>query len=523
MSAGCGDPGSGRSATSASRSTRSTPRRPSSAASLSLLVLFSASASASSPAAPQRILKISDDVVEPISLDPLREFSEKYYTIIQQIFDSLVRFDPDGRLEPDLATSWRWVDDKTLEFKLRRGVRFHDGEPFDAEAVRVTIKKFIDPQSAFPGAGMLDSIAGAEVVDPLTIRIKTKYPDGILLHRLAGLVPILPPRYLAGKGRRYFGRHPVGTGAFRFVSWEPGKAIHLGANRDYWRQGFPKADGLAFLFLPTAEQIAGLLDGRVDIVTELPGTATMAVVKSGRAKIVKKGVFYTVAGSVNVSSSVLSDVRVRRAINYAINRADLIRYDLLGNGVALPSLTMKGEIGHDPALTPYPYDPAEARRLLREAGYPRGLTLKGVVKVQGERTMRIIARQLERVGIRLVTTKTTDATVIRDIQRGGWDFTFGGCPDPLAHSFFIQFIFLSSYSPYSIHKSAVFDRLMAEMTSTLDPSGQDRAGRKLDRYVHDQALSLFTYQRIKTYGVAKDIHFVAYKTGMPYFYLSSIE
>ena len=132
--------------------------------------------------------------------------------------------------------------------------------------------------------------------------------------------------------------------------------------------------------------------------------------------------------------------------------------------------------------------------------------------------MRIVARQLERIGIHLATSKTTDATIIRDIKRGGWDFAFGGCPDPLAHSFFVQFIFLSSFSPYSIQKNPMFDRLMAKMTSTLDPGEQDRAGRELDRYVHDEALSFFTYQRIKTYGVAKGVHFVPYKTGMPYFY-----
>ncbi len=483
-----------------------------------LAVLAVVALGASSARASSRILRVCDDPTEPPTLNPLGEFSEKAHTIAQQVFGGLVQFDPDGRLEPDLATAWRWVDDRTIEFKLRSGVRFHDGEPFDAESVRFTIEKYIDPKTGFPGAGMLDSIAGAEIVDPMTVRIKTKYPDGILIHRLAGVVRMIPPRYVAEKGMDYFSRHPVGTGAFRFSSWEPGKAIHFRANQGYWRKGFPQFDGITFLFLPPDKQLEGLLKGRVDVVTELPGTATTAVMKSGAAKIIKKESFYTVGASINVSSSPLADKRLRQAINYAINKADLVRYDLLGNGIPLASLTMEGETGHDSDLRPYPYNPEKARRLLREAGYSRGLTLKVLAKDQGVRAMRIVARQLERIGIHLATSKTTDATIIRDIKRGGWDFAFGGCPDPLAHSFFVQFIFLSSFSPYSIQKNPMFDRLMAKMTSTLDPGEQDRAGRELDRYVHDEALSFFTYQRIKTYGVAKGVHFVPYKTGMPYFY-----
>lgn len=468
-------------------------------------------------------MRVCDDVVEPVSLDPQREFSEKYYTIIQQIFDSLVRFDPDGRVEPSLAASWRWVDDKTVEFKLRSGVRFHDGEPFDAEAVRFSIAKLIDPRTAFPGAGFLSTIESVEAVDPLTIRIRTKLPDGLLINRLAGLVPIMPPKYIAERGREYFGRHPVGTGAFRFASWEPGRRIVLEANPDWWMKGAPRLKSLSFVFLAADKQVDGLLKGDVDVVTELPGTDTLRVMKSGVAAVVKKQTFYTAGASVNVSTGPMADLRVRRAVNYGINKEDLVRYDLLGNGEPLGSLTMPGETGHDPSIRPYPYDPVKARRLLAEAGYPEGLRLKVVVKAQGERTMRLISKQLKKIGIELDMTRTTDSSVISDIQHGAWDFTFGGCPDPLAHSYFIQFIFLSSLSPYSIHKDAAYERLLQGMAGTLDPKEQDAAGRALDRFMHEQALGVFTYQRIKTYGVRAGVRFVPYVTGMPYFFPSEID
>lgn len=491
-------------------------------------MVFLALAAAALPASPiraaERVLRVCDDVAEPISLDPLKEFSEKYYTIIQQIFDSLVRFDPDGRIQPSLATSWRWVDQRTVEFQLRPGVEFHDGEPFTAESVRFSIEKLIDPKTGFPGAGFLSSIEGVEAVDASTVRIKTKFPDGILIHRLAGLVPILPPRYFSEHGAEYFGRHPVGTGAFRFLEWDhKGRRIVLEANKGYWVRDAVKFDRLVFEFIPQREQVDKLLSGEVDIVTELPGTDTLRVMKSGTAKIVKKESFYTMGSSLNGRTGPLSDRRVRQALNFALNKDELVRYDLLGNGRPAATLTLEGQSGHDPSLRPYPYDLKRARQLLKEAGYENGLRLKALVKVQGMRTMGIITKQLSRIGVVVDIDTTTDTDAVRDMGKKPWDWIFAGCPDPISHSFFIQFIFLSSLSPFSVTGDAVYDRMIEKMVNTIDAEKQARLGMELDRYMYDQALSLFTYQRIKTYGVRNGFLFIPSVTGMPYFYLSRPE
>lgn len=471
-------------------------------------------------AASPTVLRVCDDVVEPLTLDPRREFSEKNHTLIQQIFEGLVRFDPEGRIEPALAESWRQVDPLTLEFRLRAGVTFHDGERFNAEAARFSVWSFADPQGSFPGAALFSSIENVQAIDDLTLRVRTRYPDGVLLHRLAGLVTMLPPAYIAKHGSEAFARRPVGTGPFRFVEWERGSRIALEANPSYWKKGYPRFKRLEFYFLPVERQVAGLLDGTIDIVTELPGTDTLKVMRSGVAHVIKKESFYTVGGSINISSSPLSDRRVRRALNHAIDRDALVRYDLLGNGKPLASLAMKGEIGYNNKLRPYRYDLQKARRLLKEAGYPNGVRLRAVVKAQGERTMRIVASQLKKAGIEVETTLTTDATVLQDIRSGTWDFTFGGCPDPLAHTFFIQSIFLSSRSPYSIMRNPEYDQRLEAMVGTLDPVEQQKSGEELDRYIHEEALSVFTYQRLKTYGVRRGVRFVPWITGMPYFDLS---
>jgi peptide/nickel transport system substrate-binding protein len=466
-------------------------------------------------------LRICDDVTDPLTLDPQSEFSEKVHTLVQQIFEGLVRFDPDGRIVPALATSWRRIDDKTVEFKLREGVVFHDGEPFDADAVKFTIERYLDPKTRFPAAGFLNSIDKVLVVDPHTVRITTKFPDGILLNRLAGFVLISPPRYLAEHDEDFIASHPVGTGAYHFVQWEKGKRIVLEANDRYWVKDGPKFKSLVFLFLPIEKQVEGLINGTVDIVTELPGTDTLKVMSSGTARVVKKDSFYTAASSLNVSTGPLSDVRVRQAINYAVDKADLVRYDLMGNGRPIATMSMSGEMGHDPFLKPYPYDVAKAKQLLIAAGYPKGFRLDALVKVQGMRAMKIIAAHLSHVGIQVQITPTTDGQAVFDMSKKPWDWIFAGCPDPMGHSFFIQSIFLSSLSPFSVTKDSRYDGLLAQMVNAVDTAQQRERGIELDDYIHEQALSLFTYQRIKTYGVANNVEFVPWLTGMPYFYLTS--
>jgi peptide/nickel transport system substrate-binding protein len=325
-------------------------------------------------------LVVCDDVHDPLTLDPQKQFSEKNAALCQQMFEGLVQFDPDGRIVPALAVSWERLDPLRVRFHLRKGVVFHDGEAFDAGAVKYSIERYLDPATHFPARAFVDSIAGAEVIDADTVVLATKYPDSLLLNRLAAIVLIVPPQYLRRVGDEAFARSPVGTGPFRFVSWEEGRAVVMEAFDRYWMPAFPRTKTLVFRFVPEAQQVRELLAGRIDLLTELPGTATLAVTRNPRTRILKKESLFTVCASLNVSSGPLRDVRVRQAMNYAIDKTALIRYDLLGNGRPLASLSMEGETGHDPDLRPYAFDPAKARacrctfrrRPARRAIGPRG-------------------------------------------------------------------------------------------------------------------------------------------------------
>lgn len=483
---------------------------------LTLTLIFLCAALCAPAAA--RELMVADDVTDPMTLDPHRQFSEKNHTICQQIFDGLIRFDPDGKIEPALAVSWQRIDATRMRFKLREGVEFHNGEPFDSAAVRFSIERYLDPVTGFPARAFIDSIDRVETPDRYTADIVTKYPDGILLNRLAGFILIAPPKYIAEKGGNYFASHPVGTGAFVFRSWEKGRRINLSANRKYWLSGYPRLDGLVFKFIPQAGQLAALFSGDVDLITNLPGSQTLKVMTHPGTTVLKKASFYTVIASIDRSTGPLSNLYVRQALNHALDKSALVRYDLLGNGWPIASISMPGEFGHNGGLAPYAFDLKKARELLLKAGYPKGFELKVLVKANTERTARIIATDLKRIGVVLNATLVSDADLVREFASGKYEMAIGDIPDPMCHSYFIQTLILHSGSPYALSSDPEFDEMLDEMASTTDNESLRKKAEVLDRYIYENAYSLFTYQKIALYGLSANVNFIPYLSRMPYYY-----
>ena len=483
-----------------------------------LALLLPSPASAAALPAAGGVLTVCDDVEDPLTLDPHKQFAEKNHTLLQQMYEGLVRFDAEGRIEPALAVSWERKGPLRMRFHLREGVRFHNGDPFDAESVRYTVARYLDPQTGFPALGFISSLDRVEIVDAHTVDVLTKVPDGLLLNRLAGFVLIVPPRYMKENGDDALARAPVGTGPFRFKSRHLGRSLTMMRNDAYWNPGYPKVDELVFKFIPTGGQLQALLSGEIDIATELAGTQTTEAMRSGLLKVIKAPSFYTVTGSLDSSNGPLSDKRVRQALNYAVNTEELIRYDLLGNGREIATVTMQGEEGHDHRLKPYPYDRGKAIRLLKDAGYPSGFTLKTLVKVQGERAAKIIGEHLAKVGVTLDPHLVTDADVVKTLTGERWDMFIAGCPDPMAHSYFIQSIYLYGHSPYRVANNPSYDALLEGMAAELDNDRRRELAESLDRYMYDEALLLFLYQRVKTYGVRKGVEFLPSITGMPYFF-----
>jgi len=465
-----------------------------------------------------KVLNVCDDITDPLTLDPQKQFSGKNHTICQQIFEGLIRFDSDGKIEPALAVSWERTDPLRVRFHLRKGVSFHNGEPFNSAAVKFSIERYLDPATGFPARPFIASIAGAEVVDPDTVDIITKYPDGILLNRLAGFVVIVPPDYIKEKGPEYFAANPVGTGAFIFKEWKKGEKVALSANPAYWMTGYPKVEGLVFNFIALDKQLTALFSGAVDLISHLPGPQTIKLMENPGTTVLKKASFYAVCANFNLKSGPLSKLAVRKALNHALNKQELIRYDLLGNGKPVAAFSVEGETGHNKALKPYKFDVKQAKDLLAGAGYHDGFTLKALVKVTAERTAKIIVSELKNVGVTLEFKLVSDAESITEFSRGGYDMAIGDVPDPIAHMYFRPALLLYSRSPHCLGGSPEFDALLDQLVGILDPAEGVKAAEKVDKYVYDNAMGLFTYQYVSLYGANKDLRFTPYVSGMPFFY-----
>jgi peptide/nickel transport system substrate-binding protein len=465
-----------------------------------------------------RRVVVCDDNIDPGTLDPFFTLSEKKLTLVYQMLEGLVRFDADAKIVPTLAESWELVDPLRLRFHLRKGVFFHNGEPFDAESVQYTLQKILNPSTKSPLAGFLDSVNRVEIVDAHTIDIVTKFPDGLLLRRLAGLVVLVPPKEYESRGSAAFSKKPIGTGPFKLKRWVEGKEIVMERNREYWDRGKPAIDELVMRFLPTVdEQLAGLLDGSVDIMTELPGTYTLKVAQNSQTHVVKKEALYAIGGHFNTDIPPFNDVRVRQAANYALNKSEFIRYDLLGNGVPIATVGTPGQIGYDTDLNPYPFDLEKAKKLISDSGIKTPVSIDLFLVPFVERPARIAKKQLESIGFEVNLHMFPEGEAVGAFKKGVWHLGMATFPSPTAHVSFSQGLLFYSKSYFSLHHDPSFDKAFEKAMMILDPEESERAFKKIENKVHDEALGLFLYQRIKTYGVRRRVEFKPYLTGMPHF------
>lgn len=478
----------------------------------------------------ERSLIVVNDVSDPVSLDPHREFDASSENIAFQLYDGLLRFTEDGRIEPALAESWTRIDDKTLEFKLRPGVLFHNGEPFNAEAVRASLARQLDPKKPAPNAALLGKVS-AVVVDELTVRLVTENPDGTLLNKLPIFLKILPKKYLREAGDEKFAAQPVGTGPFIFEKWVRGDRIELRGNPHYWMKNSPRLDRLIFKFLPVEEQLKALLDGRVDMITDLSGLDTLKVASHPGTRVLKAKNFYAVSLLFNTAKAPFSDAKARKAVAHAIDRAALIRYGAKGNAVALKSLTMDGQFGHNPEIPGYGFDPAKARELLSQAGLAKGIKIKMQVREELKSFGKIIAAQLGRLGIETEPYFVSQERQFQELAqpkvdgKSVWDgdLAIAHYVDPTVHSFFPYSIIVYSQSPYSLVSDKEADELFLKMTGAIDSQEQKSLAWELEERTWKECLSVSLIQILRPFGLRKNVRYQPYVTGMLDFRHASVE
>lgn len=315
----------------------------------------------------------------PNSIDASIAAERNAQNVAWQMFDSLVFQNDDAEIEPALAEEWEVSDDgREYTFYLREDVQFHNGEPFNADAVVYSWER--GQRSELEWSDRWARAHSVEAIDEFTVRITTESPDALLLGVMAQHWNMVPPEYTEEVGDAEFGQAPVGTGPFQFVEWVREERIVMEANPDYWRDGLPRVEELVFVPIPeSSTRMAAIQTGEVDIVNRLSFEQAEALQGTAGVEVVTYPIdraFYIAFNNLTTGvGEPTEDVRVRQAMNYAVDRQAIV--DSLFGGYAELStgLLTSGNLGYDSSLDPYPYDPDRARELLAEAGYPDGFEI----------------------------------------------------------------------------------------------------------------------------------------------------
>ncbi len=349
------------------------------------LALIAAPSIVRSQQAPAGTLVWADDSNSDVTYDPRVTQSRHEEQVIVQVFDQLIMSDETGKLSPGLATAWEMAPDATsLRFKLREGVTFHDGTPFNAEAVKFTLDSIVDPATGSQGAvDMLGPYDKTEILGPHEVRVHFKAPNaGAIDTFTENELSIVSPTAVQKLGKTGFAQAPVGTGPFRFVSWERGREVVLERNAGYgwapeWSsvQGQSNIQRIVHRFIPNnATRVAALEAGEVHVADILPALDTKRLNDSGRYKaMIGVAAGLSFGALLNTSRAPFDDIRVRQAFMHAIDRPRLAQNLYFG--------LIKAAYGPLAPSTPgywnggeqyFPFDRARANRLLDEAGWAMG-------------------------------------------------------------------------------------------------------------------------------------------------------
>ena len=475
-------------------------------------------------AAPQGTVVIAQGV-DPTTLDPMNHAESPAANLARNMFDTLLERDANLVLQPALAAEMpKLVAPTAWEFKLRPGIKFHNGEPVDAEAVKFSLERLVDPKLKLRGASPFAPLSHVEIVDPLTVRIHTKAPWPILDTLMSGTgAAILPPKYYREKDLTYVARSPVGSGPFKFVRWVKDDRIELEANESYWR-GAPRVKRLVWRPIPDdAVRVAALQNGEVDVAVNIPPHLAQIIANHPR-------LFLSTAPSVRTIQLLyythqfdaqhkligpypgpVADRRVRLAMNYAVDVDEVIRTVLDGKANRVASMLTDKHFGFDPTLAPIKPDLARVKQLLTEAGFPGGVDM--VLNAPQGRYVRdkevaeAIAGQLGKAGIRTTLRVHEWGTYLNNmayVHKAGpvWLIGWGVSAydaEPAYVPLFRSGKILANYY------NADFDGMVDQAQSTMDPKRRAELYHRLMRLWIDDAAAMPLYQQLDLYGATRRV------------------
>ncbi|MFN2244852.1 MAG: ABC transporter substrate-binding protein, partial [Anaerolineae bacterium] len=443
------------------------------------------------------------------SMDPFFVNQAAGWSVVHALFDHLVERDFDGNIVPGLALSWTIVDTATLEFVLREGVTFHNGEPFTADSVKFSVERMLAEEEA-PNQGKFTAIDAVEVVDDYTVRLLLNRPDGTLFDSLTSRLAMLPPQYFEEVGAEGFAAAPVGTGPFSFVEWVPDDHVTLVANENYWDgsyKGKPMVDTVVFRPIPEAATRAAELEaGGVDIIQDVLPDQMDDLEEVGLVVIPDEAFQLQYIFFITDDETLPTyDVKVRQALNYAVDVDAIIENLLGGLGSRIASPIGPGYLGYNPDVEPYPYDPQMAKDLLAEAGYADGFetTIDATATEKGDLIEAVIG-YLADVGV----TATLQEFELGQFNQNWMDHTqsmlwaarWGNTPDPQSIELFAScngWITRYCNEDVTMHLEAARD--------TLDQDERAEHYAAASQLMHDDPLAIYMNTAAQIYGLSSGV------------------
>lgn len=453
--------------------------------------------------------------VDPTTMDPHNHMETPAWNVHIQLYDSLLQRTPDIKRENLLAESYRIVNDRTWEFKIKKGVKFHNGEDLTAENFKFTFERMSDPKLKLRQTVFQGIIEKVEVLDDYTFRIHTKDPYPVMDAMLCIYGQPLPIKYFKEKGPTHFALNPVGTGPYKFVRWVKDDYILLEANDKYFR-GAPKIKKIMFRPIPEATtRVAALQTQEADIITNIPPHLMKLMDWKGRSFVSKvPSVRVIFIAFDTTKGGPAGDRKVRQAIAMGIDMKTNIKKVLEGNGVLLVSPLTDKHFGFDPAVKPYDYNPEMAKKLLAEAGYAKGfdftINSPNGRYLNDKEMAEACAGDLRKIGIN-ATVKTHEWGTYMDRMYShnnppayllGWGNT----------SFDADFSIAPLMRTGKVLSNVSFpklDALIDQGISTMDPKKRQKIYSDTVKLIHEEVPWAWTYQQVDIYGVNERVNWKA--------------
>jgi peptide/nickel transport system substrate-binding protein len=450
---------------------------------------------------------------DPGDLTPSKKAQFPPSLIYDQIYDTLLRFGPNG-LEPGLATKYEIAPDKlSVTFSLRHGVMFHHGREFEAKDVVFTLNRILDPKFNSPWAGQLSSIEKVEALDKYTVKISLKQPFAPILSILAtAWYTAIVPYDFAGSNN--LNEKASGTGPFTLVEYVPNDHVLLKANPNYWEKGYPCIDSIRYNIVPEQQaQISAFRQGNADLVAiNDPKFIALLQGKPGSKTVPPAGPVNESGLAINTAEGPTSDIRVRRALSVGMDRKGVIDTVLFGHGEIGTKIPC-GEVpygwcqGKDPELPYYKYDPDQAKKLLAEAGYGNGLDLTIQVSLPLDvQTAEILADQWKKIGVNLKIQQIPDFNQQLDNYIHVKDqlsiVTLVWQPDP--HADVYPIYYSTSKINLGKFKDKELDALLDAGKSEVDVQKRVKIYKDIQRLVADKVYMLYPFTKPVNWQYVKD-------------------